>query len=232
MYEITRKDVSYGRKLKLAAIAAPFALTTIPVLVTLALMVLAASGPPAAAVIFFLGLIATVVGLIAGLAISLVLTAKRTRWAREMRDRIAADGIRADEIDWFRREMKPAEKRALRDITARDVLLADAYRETLASRLTATRIIRNSRRELSMAKKRQNSLKQLRSARSMEFQEQLGGDIQKIGRIHDEAREMLVEAESRLAMIEAAVSRSGGLADNELALKRLSARANELPLAL
>ena len=56
--------------------------------------------------------------------------------------------------------------------------------------------------------------------------------VQKIGRIHDEAKEMLAEAESRMAMIEAAASRSGGLADNELALKKLTARANELPLAL
>ena len=33
-------------------------------------------------------------------------------------------------------------------------------------------------------------------------------------------------------MIEAAATRAGGLADNELALKKLSSRANELPLAL
>jgi len=83
-----------------------------------------------------------------------------------------------------------------------------------------------------MAKKRQNSLKQLRSSRTAEFQSQIGEDIKKIGRIHDEAKEMLAEAESRMAMIEAAASRSGGLADNELALKKLTARANELPLAL
>ena len=43
---------------------------------------------------------------------------------------------------------------------------------------------------------------------------------------------MLVESESRLQMIEAAAMRGGGLADSELALKKLSARTSELPIAL
>jgi hypothetical protein len=232
MDEITEKDLAYGRKLRIGAIASPLVLLLVPALITIMLMLVAAGSPPTAAVILFLGFIATTIGFIAGIVISLILTYKRTKWTREMRERIAADGIRADEIEWFFAEMKPSEKRALRDITARDALLGDAYRETLASRLTATRIIKSSRRELTMAKKRQNSLKQLRSARSEEFQAQMGEDIQKISSIHDEAREMLAEAESRLAMIEAAASRSGGLADSELALKKLTARANQLPLAL
>lgn len=232
MYEITEKDRAYGRKLRLGAIASPLVLLLVPAVITILLMLITAGSPPTAAVILFLGLVVTTLGFLSGIAVALFLTYKRTKWTRDMRERIAADGIRADEIEWFFSEMKPSEKRALRDINARDLLLGDAYRETLASRLTATRIIRNSRRELSLAKKRQNSLKQLKSARVGEFQEQIGEDIQKISRIHDEAREMLAEAESRMAMIEAAASRSGGLADNELALKKLSARANELPLAL
>jgi hypothetical protein len=43
---------------------------------------------------------------------------------------------------------------------------------------------------------------------------------------------MLSEAEARLQMIEAAVAREGSLADSELALKKLTARTAELPLAL
>ena len=43
---------------------------------------------------------------------------------------------------------------------------------------------------------------------------------------------MLAEAESRLQMIEAAAMRGSNLADSELALKKLSARAKDLPLAL
>jgi hypothetical protein len=232
MYELTEKERAKGRRLKIAAIASPFALMLVPAAITLLLMLIAASGPPAAAVILFFGFIATTIGLLLGLGLSIFFSYRRSKWTREMRERIAADGIRADEIEWFFAEMKPSEKRALRDIKARDLLLADAYRDSLASRLTSTRIIRSSRRELSMAKKRQNSLKQLHSARTTDFQAQIGEDIQKISRIHDEAREMLAESESRLAMIEAAASRSGTLADSELALQKLSARTNALPLAL
>ena len=43
---------------------------------------------------------------------------------------------------------------------------------------------------------------------------------------------MKVEAESRLQMIEAAAMRGSNLVDSELALKKLSARQAELPLAL
>jgi hypothetical protein len=43
---------------------------------------------------------------------------------------------------------------------------------------------------------------------------------------------MLAEAESRLQMIEAAASRGGSIADSELALKKLTARTAQLPLAL
>jgi hypothetical protein len=189
MYEITQKDLAYGRKLRLGAIASPVVLLLVPALLTVILMLVAAGSPPVAAVILFVGFVLTTLGFLSGIVASLVLTHRRNKWTREMRELIAADGIRANEIEWFFGEMKPSEKRALRDITARDLLLGDAYRETLASRLTATRIIRNSRRELTMAKKRRNSVKQLRSSRSDEFQKQLGDDIEKIDRIHTEARE-------------------------------------------
>ena len=149
-----------------------------------------------------------------------------------MRERIAADGIKAEEIEWFRKELKPSEKRALKAVSARDLLLADAYRETLASRLTATRIVRSSKRELLLAKQRQNSLKRLKSKRSDDFQAEISRDIEKINDINTEAKLMLSEAEARLQMIEAAAAREGSLADSELALKKLTARTAELPLAL
>lgn len=80
-----------------------------------------------------------------------------------------------------------------------------------------------------LARKRQGSLKQLKSSRAEEFQAQIENDIGKIAKINDEAKNMLAEAESRLQMIEAAVSRQGGLADSELALKKLSARSSSFP---
>jgi hypothetical protein len=232
MYEISKADMKRGGRLKTGAIVAPVALTLVPLLLTFVLTFVLAASPPTAAIIFFLGIVATLIGAAIGATAAIVLGTRYSRWKVDMRERIAADGIRADEIGWFTKELKPSEKRALKAVEARDELLGDAFRETLASRLTATRIIRNSRRELTMAKKRQNSVRQLKSARSSEFQEQIASDITKIQQINEDARLMLAEAESRLAMIEAAATRSGQLADNELALKRLSARSKELPLAL
>ncbi len=232
LQEITPNDLARGKKLKLAAVAAPVILTLLPAIITFVLMLLAASGPPAAAVILFTGFVATLIGFVIGITFSVFFAQRRAVWTREMREKIAANGIKAEEIDWFRNELKPAEKRALKAVEARDLLLADAYRETLASRLTATRIVKSSKYELLLAKRRQGTVKQLKSARAGDFQKQIVEDIEKIGKINDEAKLMLAEAESRLQMIEAAASRGGHLADSEIALKKLNARAAELPVAL
>ena len=232
MSDITKAEFGRGKKLAAAAVAAPIVLTAVPAIATFVLMLLASGGPPVAAVIFFSGIIVTALSFLSGTIISGVLFGRRAKWTREMRERIAADGIKAEEIGWFRHELKSNEKRALKAVEARDLLLADAYRETLASRLTATRIVKSSKQELLLAKKRQSSLKQLKSSRAEEFQAEIVKDIGKISKINDEAKNMLAEAESRLQMIEAVASRQGGLADSELALKKLSARSSELPLAL
>lgn len=232
MYELTKEDFRRGRNLYRGAVAAPIALTMAPAAITIVLMLLAPLAPPSAVIVLFFGLIATAIGFLAGLTVTGILVHRRKKWTAEMRERIAADGIKAEEIGWFMNELKPAEKRALREVESRDLLLADAYRETLASRLTATRIVRSSKRELLLAKKRQNSIKQLKTARKEDFQAEIGKDIDKISSINEEAKLMLSEAEARLQMIEAAAIRGGSLADNELALKKLSARTSELPLAL
>ena len=232
MNEITPSDLARGRKLKIGAVAAPIVLTVIPAVITFVLVLLAASGPPVAAVMLFAGIVVTIIGFLIGLGIAGFLVHKNSVWTKEMRERIASDGIKAEEIGWFRHELRSNEKRALKAVEARDLVLGDAYRETLASRLTATRIVKSSKRELLLAKRRQNSLKQLKSSRSDDFQAEIGKDIEKIANINIEAKVMLSEAESRLQMIEAAASRGGSLADSELALKKLSARTAELPLAL
>ncbi|MEO6656179.1 MAG: hypothetical protein ABIO36_08875 [Pyrinomonadaceae bacterium] len=232
MNEITSNDLSRGRKLKVGAFTAPVLLTLAPAIITFLSLLLTVGGPPVAALILFFGIVATVIGFITGIVIAAVLAQKRSVWTREMRERIAANGIRAEEIGWFRSELRANEKRALKAVESSDLLLADAYRETLASRLTASRIVKSSKREFFLAKKRQNSLKQLKASRVLDFQAEIALDLDKIGKINDEAKLMLAEAESRLQMIEAAASRHGKLADSELALKKLSARTAELPLAL
>src|SRR5947208_147976 len=173
MKDITNEDLRRGRNLARGAVAAPVFLTITPLIITLLLLVLAPLAPPSAVIVLFLGLVATSIGLITGLSLMAFFLHKRSNWTKEMREQMAAQGIRAEQIEWFKKELKPSEKRALKAVTARDLLLADAYRETLASRLTATRIVGSSRRELQLAKRRQNSIKQLKAARKDEFQSQI-----------------------------------------------------------
>jgi hypothetical protein len=191
MEDIQKADLAKGRRYKVGAAAAPVLFALVPATVTMLLLLLAASGPPVAAVILFAGIILTVMGFVSGVVISAVLLKKNSDWTKEMRDRIAADGIKAEEIEWFRKELKPSEKRALKAVSARDLLLADAYRETLASRLTATRILRSSKREMLLAKQRQNSVKRLKSTRAPEFAAEIERDIAKIDNINNEAKLML-----------------------------------------
>ncbi len=233
-YDISKRELARGRNLKIGAFSAPFVLGGAPAALFLLLMFVFGSTPPVAATFFFIGLILTIVGFVVGLGLSGLFAYKHSNWTHEMRERIAADGIKAQEIDWFRHELKSNEKRALKEMR-NDPMLLDAYRETLASRLTATRIVRSSKKELLVAKRRQSKLKQLKRLKTdsaARFNVEIERDLEKIGSINDEAKLMLAEAESRLQMIEAASIRGSNLADSELALKKLSARASELPIAL
>lgn len=231
-YDVTSRDLARGRNLKIGAWSAPFVLTGIPAVIFFLLFLIFATTPPLAATILFFGIILTLAGFLVGLGISGFLTFRRANWTKEMRERIAADGIKAEEIEWFWHELKNSEKKALNDIGKSDLLLADAYRETLASRLTATRIVKSSKKELLLMQRRQNKLKYLKSENSKQFQQEIAKDVEKIASINNESKEMLAEAESRLQMIEAAAIRGSSLADSELALKKLSVRTAELPLAL
>jgi hypothetical protein len=231
-YDVTRRDLARGRNLLIGAVSAPLVLGGVPAIVFLALTLLLGSTPPVAATFLFLGIIVTVIGFVLGLATSGFLAYRRSRWSAAMRERIAADGIKAEEIEWFRHELRTAEKTALRQISQRDLLLEDAYRETLASRLTASRIVRSSKKEMLQLQRRRQKLKHLRSKSSPQFVTEVERDIEQFRSINDEAKQMLAEAETRLQMIEAAAVRGSSLADSELALKKLSARTAQLPLAL
>lgn len=231
-YQVTDRELARGRNLKIAASAAPVLLPGIPAVLFTALAFIFGTTPPVAFTLFVLGIIFTSIGFVIGLALMGFFLYRRSNWTKEMREKIAADGIRAEEIEWFMHELKSSEKRSLKEITRADLLLADAYRETLASRLTATRIVKSSKRELAIVQRRKSKLKQFKTERAAEFREQIEKDTEKIGSIHDEAKVMLAESEARLQMIEAAAVRGRSLADSELALKKLSSRSQNLPLAL
>jgi len=226
-YEVTKKDLAKGKRMKIAAWTMPFALSIIPFAALFIPFLITGSIP-----LFFFSFIVALVGFVIGLVLSGIIAYRYSNWTKEMRERIAADGIKAEEVDWFKNELKTGEKKALKEIQSSNLLLADAYRETLASRLTATRIVKSSKKELLLAKRRENKIKMLKSGNAKEFQDEVKKDIEKISTINKEAELMLAEAESRLQMIEAASMRGGSLADSELALKKLSARSQQLPLAL
>lgn len=230
-YKVTSKDLTRDKALKYGAWLAPLLLSVLPALVFFIIGVL--SGTPATAVVFFTFAVASlIIGFLLGFIITASLLYYRSRWTAQLRERIAVDGIRAEEVEWFRHELTTAERKSLKDIEARNQLLGDAYRETLASRLTATRIVKTTKQELLLVQRRQNKLKYLKSEKSADFIEELKKDRENLDKIHKEAKEMLTEAETRLQMIEAAARRGTSFADTQLALKKLTAQSEQLPLAL
>ena len=229
-YEITRRDLAKDKALKYGAWLAPATLSVVPAIVLFVLS-LPASGVTAATFVFF-SLIALVAGFFLGLIVSGGLMYYRSRWLSAVRERLAVDGIKANEVEWFRQELTTQEKQSLREIERKDLLLADAFRDTLAARLTAARILKSSKTEILLVQRRQNKLKYLKSENSNNLQAELKDDLEKLSKIKNEAEAMRVEAETRLQMIEAAARRGGNISDAELALKKLSARTAELPLAL
>lgn len=231
-YDITKRDLARGRNLKAAAVVTPIAFTVIPALVTLAALLVFAPTPPVAATILFFGFIITLVGMLKGLIFGGIFGYRYARWKDGLRERIAADGIKASEVDWFRKELRPHEKRALKEIERNDLLLGDAYRETLAARLTAARILRSTKRELMSTRRRESRIKQLRAGNSERFLSEIKKDEAKLESIKHDAADMLAEAESRLQMIEAAALRGSSIAGSEIALKKLMSQRESLPLAL
>ncbi len=229
-YELTRRDMAKDKALKYGAWVAPVGLSLIPA-VTLFVFSLFATGATTAMLVFF-SLISLIAGIILGLIVTGGILYYRSRWLADVRERLAIDGIKASEVEWFQHELKTTEKKSLKEIERKDLLLADAFRDTLAARLTATRILKSTRLEMQLLKRRQNKLKQLKSENSANLQKDLQIDLEKLSKIDNEAKEMQIEAETRLQMIEAASRRGGTIAETELSLKKLSARTAELPLAL
>ena len=196
-YEITRRDLAKDKALKYGAWLAPALLSIVPALAFFVLFLLS-SGAPTAVTFLFFSAISFVVGLLFGLIITGGIFYYRSRWLADVRERLAVDGIKANEVEWFQHELTTNEKKSLKEIGTKDLMLADAFRDTLAARLTATRISKSSKHELLLVQRRQNKLKYLKSENSANLQEDLKTDIEKLSKINVEAEEMRVEAETRL----------------------------------
>lgn len=181
---------------------------------------------------FLFALTSLAVGSVIGFAVTLFLLYYRRHWAQKIRDRVAADGVTADELPWFTSELTPAERQALKEIEAHDLALSDAYRETLASRITATRVIANAKRELLLVDRRLNKVGYIQGADTTSLKEELRADRERLEQVKTEATERRAEAEARLHTIEAASRRGANWAETNIALHRLSTTREHVPLAL
>jgi len=170
--------------------------------------------------------------LITAIIVTLILIFFRRRWARNLRDHLASDGITADEVEYFLSELTTGERRALREMEKRQPLLADAYRETLALRLNASRLSANSRRNLLLVERRINRARYLNAPDTAVLIEELGRDRSRLEVLKQEAAARRAEAEARLQMIEAAASRGASWAETNFMLQRLDEGRKHLPLGL
>jgi hypothetical protein len=167
-----------------------------------------------------------------GLVAAFLVVMYRRLWERRLRERLAADGVTADELSLFESELSRDQRRALREMDARSPLLADAYRETLAARLTATRVLARARADSEQVERRLQSLASLRAEGRAEVEEDLRKDRERLERVRREADEHSREMDARLQLIEAVASRDASQAETELALKRLGNVRDHRPLAL
>lgn len=167
-----------------------------------------------------------------GLVAAFLVVLYRRFWERRLRERLASDGVTADELSHFTSELTAEQRRTLREMEAQNPLLADAYRETLAARLTAARVLARARGDAETVGRRLQSVSGLQAAGRAELVQDLEKDRARLTRVEREAGEHAREMDARLQMIEAIASRDASQSETELALKRLGSVRENLPLGL
>jgi hypothetical protein len=229
--KLSTRDATAARVLKIAPWVAVFA-TSIPAPLVFLLLFLTATATDSAAVYLVLAGLSLTFGFALGLVIAAILLIYRSKWLSKLRDRLASDGITADEVVWFRSELTSAERRALKEIEQSNPLLADAYTETLASRLTASRIISRSKRELLKVERRLNQARMLGTPEAKVLQNDLAADHERLKHVLQEANDHLAKAKTRLQVIEATASRNLTQGETDLMMQRLGSAQDQLPLVL
>ena len=195
-------------------------------------MYLRSGATETAAVFLLLSLAALGIGLLIGVLTLIIFLLYRRRWYERLRNRLAVDGITASEVTWFMPELSSEERQSLTEIQKTNPLLADAYLETLASRLTASRIVARSKRELLRVGKRINNARAIIDADTSALVADLEADRLQLESLRQESTARLAEAKARLQTIEAAASRSLSQGETDVMLRRLSAAQSQLPLAI
>jgi hypothetical protein len=225
--KLTEKDRRAQRVWTVAPWLALVLVTVVPPAL-LGILALILGGAP----MWLLAVVAVPVCLIAAIITTIVLLVLRRNWVKRVRERLASDGITADEIDWFRADLTSGEKRALKSMEEQQPLLADAYRETLALRLNATRLAGNARRQLLLVERRISRARYLNAPDTAVLMEELNRDRTRLEQLKQEGSSRRAEAEARLQMIEAAASRGASWAETNFMLQRLDEGRKNLPLGL
>ena len=115
---------------------------------------------------------------------------------------------------------------------AKSPLLADAYSEILANRLTATRLLKRTKKDLLLVERRLNRLSYIQGADTTELQKELREDRARLADAKAQAAARLAETQARMQMIEAAASRDQSHSETYAMLQRLTAAHSHLPLSL
>ena len=229
--KLSSKDATTDRLLKIAPwIAVP--LTSLPAPLVFLVLFLTTTTTEAAAVYLLLAGLSLTLGFALGVLISVILLIYRRRWLSKLRDRLASDGITGSEVVWFRSELTSAERKALAEIEQSNPLLADAYMETLASRLTASRIISRSKREMLKVERQLNRARTIRTPESRALQKELTADRERLDQVRQQASDHLAKARTRLQTIEATASRKLSQGETDLMMQRLGSAQDQLPLVL
>lgn len=209
-----------------------FVLVTVPLPLIFLLLFAVAATTDSAAIYLLLSFVSLGAGLVVGVFLLILLALYRRRWQASLRDRLARDGITADEVRWFFSELSSEERTVWAELKQKNPILADAYCETLAARLTATRIVARSRGAILKVERQISRTRNLVGIDTSTLLNELHSDRQKFDLIRSEATVRLSEAKARLQTIEAAANRSLSESETELMLRRLTAAQEQFPLAL
>ncbi len=209
-----------------------FVAAVLPLPIVFLVLFLAAASPESSAIYLLLTFVSMGMGLVVGALVLILLMLYRRRWHSRLRDRLAADGITAAEVPWFASELTSEERKVWDELKPKNPLLADAYCETLAARLTATRIIGRARRETLRVERQINRARSLRGVDTSLLLEDLMSDRKRSEELRREANVRLAEAKARLQTIEAAANRRLTQQETDVMLRRLAAAQEQSPLAL
>ena len=209
-----------------------FLVVTLPLPIIFVGLFLASATTDSAAVYLLLSFVSMGLGLVVGLVVLILLLLYRKRWFSRLRDRLAADGITAAEVTWFASELSTEERTAWRELKQKNPLLADAYCETLAARLTATRIVARARGGILKIERQLNRTRNIQAANATSLLDDLLSDRARLEVLRQEATIRLSEAKARLQTIEATANRVLNQTETDLMLRRLAASQEQFPLAL